>query len=76
MSTPIKLTLEPATYAWCTCLLSKNFPRCDGSHQTTDKKPFVETIDSAKDVYICACGKTNNAPFCDGSHKEQDKTNQ
>lgn len=65
---PEKITLDPKTYAWCTCAQSKNFPYCDGSHKGTSHTPTIEIVDSPKDVHICKCGKTANSPFCDGSH--------
>jgi len=70
MNTPNKITLEPGTYAWCTCGLSDTQPYCMGAHKSTDKKPFIEKFDKPTDMFICSCGKTGNFPFCDGSHKE------
>lgn len=65
---PKSIIVAPSTYAWCSCKQSKNYPYCDGSHTTTDKKPIVETITTETAKHICACGKSNNSPFCDGSH--------
>lgn len=71
MNTPEKITVTEGTKAWCTCGLSKTQPYCDGSHQSTDKKPLVEIIKEPTDKYICVCGKTKNTPFCDGSHNSE-----
>ena len=71
MNQPQKINVTAGQKAWCTCGLSKTQPYCDGSHQTTDKKPFLENIHKDCEMFICACGKTQNAPFCDGSHIEK-----
>ena len=57
------------TKAFCLCGLSKNGPYCDGSHETTDIKPQVETFNKGKMVYICGCQKSRNRPYCDGTHQ-------
>lgn len=71
MEQPKKINIEAGTHAWCSCGKSKNFPKCDGSHQGTDKKPLIEEVKESTDKYICSCGKSSNTPFCDGSHKNQ-----
>lgn len=65
---PDKINVPAGKVAWCTCGLSKQFPRCDGSHQSTDKKPIVEIFEVPTDKYICKCLSSKNFPFCDGSH--------
>ncbi|PZD73367.1 hypothetical protein C1752_02189 [Acaryochloris thomasi RCC1774] len=65
---PAVLTLEPGTYAWCTCGLSENQPFCNGSHQGTDFTPMTFELDEEKQVALCQCKYTENPPYCDGSH--------
>lgn len=69
---PTVLTLEPGTYAWCTCGESANQPYCDGAHKGSDFKPHVFTLDESKKVALCNCKQTANGPFCDGAHAELD----
>jgi CDGSH iron-sulfur domain-containing protein 3 len=66
---PIVKEMEPGTYYWCACGLSKNQPFCDGSHKTTDITPMATTIEEKKTVAWCACKHSKNKPFCDGTHK-------
>lgn len=61
-------TLEPGTYYWCQCGLSKNQPFCDGSHQGTEFLPVPFEIQEPKKVALCMCKQTKNPPFCDGTH--------
>lgn len=65
---PAVMTLEPGTYAWCTCGQSDDQPFCDGSHQGTDFKPMTFKIEEEKQVALCQCKHTDDPPFCDGSH--------
>ncbi len=65
---PYILEEEPGTKAYCACARSGNIPYCDGTHQGTDKKPFVVMIEDKKTVAICGCGESENLPYCDGSH--------
>tara|TARA_Y100000741_G_scaffold50980_1_gene34937 strand:+ start:218 stop:454 length:237 start_codon:yes stop_codon:yes gene_type:complete len=58
------------SYYWCACGNSKNQPFCDGSHKSTEFKPFVYKADETKKMFFCACKQTNNQPFCDGSHNK------
>ena len=66
---PIVVHVEPGTYAWCSCGLSKNQPYCDGAHKPTAFRPVIEKVEEAKTVAWCGCKQTGKAPFCDGSHK-------
>jgi CDGSH-type Zn-finger protein len=65
---PIVQKVEPGTYFWCACGLSKGQPFCDGSHKGTGFAPLKTEIAEAKTVAWCGCKHTKNAPFCDGSH--------
>lgn len=67
---PFVMTIEPGTYAWCSCGLSNNQPYCDGSHKPTSFKPVIEKVTEEKKVAWCGCKQTGNAPFCDGSHTD------
>lgn len=55
------------TYAFCTCLNSKIFPFCDGSHGQSGKIPIVQTMTETTKIAICTCRKSDNY-FCNGSH--------
>lgn len=61
------------TITLCTCGLSSNLPHCDGSHKTTENKPYIHTVEKDSTVYVCACGRSKNPPFCDGSHNNETK---
>lgn len=52
MSTPktTTLQLDAGTYYLCTCEQSKNFPYCDGSHQTTPHRPIALQLKSPQTV--------------------------
>lgn len=67
---PVVLELEPGTYYWCQCGLSKKQPYCDGSHQGTEFTPQVFEITEKSRVALCNCKYTANSPFCDGSHSK------
>ncbi len=69
---PFAKDMEPGTYFWCACGLSKNQPFCDGSHKATNFKPVKFEIAEAKQVFLCGCKHTANQPFCDGTHKNLD----
>ncbi len=66
---PIVLNLEPGTYFWCACGLSKTQPFCDGSHEGTAFQPIELIIPVAKRCALCTCKLSKNSPMCDGSHK-------
>ncbi len=65
---PYVMKVEPGTYAWCSCGLSKNQPFCDGSHKPTSFRPLIEKVEKEKNVAWCGCKQTGSPPFCDGSH--------
>ncbi len=67
---PFVVDLEPGTYAWCACGLSKNQPFCDGSHVETDITPEVFEIEEEQTVALCGCKQSGNKPFCDGTHND------
>lgn len=63
------LELEPGSYRWCRCGLSKNQPFCDGAHSGTGLTPMTFEITEKKKVALCNCKHTKTSPFCDGTHK-------
>ncbi len=66
---PFVREMEPGTYSWCSCGLSKNQPFCDGSHKGTGMAPTRVEITEKKTVAWCGCKHSKNGAFCDGSHK-------
>jgi CDGSH-type Zn-finger protein len=67
---PDVIELEPGTYHWCACGLSKNQPYCDGSHKGTGFTPVEFVVEKKKTVALCMCKHTKDAPFCDGTHSQ------
>lgn len=67
---PVKVELEPGTYWWCACGLSKKQPFCDGSHSGTSMGPMKFEVTEPKRYGLCQCKATKKPPFCDGSHSE------
>lgn len=69
---PYALELEPGTYKWCACGLSKKQPFCDGSHRGGEFRPVPFEITEKKKVWLCGCKHSADQPFCDGAHKALD----
>lgn len=67
---PVVLELEPGTYWWCQCGLSKTQPFCDGSHSSTSFEPQKLTIEEKRKVALCNCKRTEKSPLCDGTHSK------
>jgi len=67
---PFVQKMEPGTYWWCACGLSKTQPFCDGSHKGTPFAPVKVEIKEAKTVAWCGCKQSKTGPFCDGSHSQ------
>lgn len=70
---PIVLNMEPGTYIWCGCGLSKNQPFCDNTHKGTEyegTEVAAVRVDIEKEGQKawCACKQTKTPPWCDGSH--------
>lgn len=66
---PAVLTLEPGTYYWCSCGISKNQPFCDGSHKGGGFEPLKFDMKERGKVALCNCKLAETPPFCDGAHK-------
>lgn len=66
---PAVLALEPGTYWWCACGLSKTQPFCDSSHKGSGMAPLKFTLAESERVVLCQCKHSGNKPFCDGTHK-------
>ena len=66
--TPYVLDVQPGTYAWCSCGLSKRQPYCDGAHAGTGMVPKIEVVTKPGKVAWCGCKHSCKKPFCDGSH--------
>ena len=68
---PVVLDVEPGTYWWCACGLSKTQPFCDGSHKDGGVCGPIEHKVSAKGKLAwCGCKQTKTPPLCDGSHQK------
>ncbi len=65
---PLVLEMEPGTYYWCSCGLSKKQPFCDGSHKGTDFTPVKLVIDKKRKFAWCLCKHSEKGPQCDGAH--------
>ena len=67
---PTKITLQPGTYAICTCDNSSKDIFCDGKgHRGTDFRPEIVQIEVEKKIAICRCKKSKILPWCDGEHR-------
>jgi len=71
---PLDVELEPGTYSWCACGLTKTPPYCDGSHEGTEFTPVSFEITEKATVSLCNCGLTKTPPYCDGSHLSTEET--
>lgn len=67
--TPYEVELEPGSYWWCACGLSKSQPFCDGSHKDTDLNPVELKVDKKEKLWLCGCKASSTPPYCDGAHK-------
>ena len=65
-----KVVLEPGTYQWCSCGLSKAQPLCDDSHLNTEFSPVEFIVTEKKRYSLCGCKITKKPPFCDHTHRE------
>jgi len=70
---PYVINLEPGSYIWCGCGLSKDQPFCDNSHKGTEYEnspnaAFLFELEEEKQVALCGCKHTKNPPYCDGTH--------
>lgn len=66
---PAKANLEPGTYWWCACGLSKAQPFCDGSHKGSGMGPLKLEVPEARECWLCQCKHSQDKPWCDGTHK-------
>ena len=66
---PYSMEMEPGTYYWCACGLSKAQPFCDGSHKGTEFSPHKVELTEKKKVGWCGCKFSKKGHICDGSHK-------
>ena len=66
---PYTMEMEPGTYYWCSCGLSKAQPFCDGSHKGTEFTPEKIEITEKKKVPWCGCKLSKKGHHCDGFHK-------
>ncbi|MBI4665932.1 MAG: CDGSH iron-sulfur domain-containing protein [Nitrospinae bacterium] len=70
---PYVMDIEPGTYIWCGCGLSKNQPFCDNAHkgtayEGTQHAAVLFEIEEGRTVALCGCKHTHKQPFCDGTH--------
>jgi CDGSH iron-sulfur domain-containing protein 3 len=72
-SGPYVMEMEPGTYYWCACGLSKNQPFCDGSHKGSEFSPEKVEITEKKKVGWCGCKQSKKGAICDGYHKNLPK---
>jgi len=72
---PYILDMEPGTYVWCGCGLSKTQPFCDSAHKGTEYHGLPGIAlrvdiddDEAGKKEFCGCKHTHTPPYCDGTH--------
>ena len=63
------VNLEPGTYYYCRCGLSKDGIFCDDSHHATGFEPKRFKVSEPSSLYLCMCRYSDNLPFCDGKHR-------
>lgn len=68
---PYVKEVQPGTYFWCACGLSKSQPFCDGSHATgSTRTPVQVTVDQPTKIAFCGCKHSANGFRCDGTHRK------
>ncbi len=70
---PYVLDMEPGTYIWCGCGLSKRQPFCDNTHKGTEyhgepNTAYCVEVDEKGQKAWCGCKHTHTPPYCDGTH--------
>ena len=65
---PYILTLNPGSFYFCTCGLSKGQPFCDGAHKGSGFSPKKVELTETKTLAWCGCKHSQTGAFCDGSH--------
>lgn len=56
-----EITLEPGTFAWCTCGKTATPPFCDGTHRGTKFKSVLFKLPEKRKEWLCQGDQTTNA---------------